>query len=62
MECRVCAQPLMVAHSSFESDAGSTEVYQVMTLVCVNPKCANSCGGELNDPLAPQEVVRYKVN
>ncbi len=61
MECPACKQPLMVAGSRFFSEAGSTEVYHEMTLVCVNPKCGNFCGHDLNDPAKVVEIVQNKV-
>ncbi len=62
MECPECKQPLMVANSKFESAEGSTEVYSVLTMVCVNPKCPNYCGTNLNEPLKVAATVRNKVN
>jgi hypothetical protein len=52
----------MVANSKFESEQGSTDVYSVLTMVCVNPKCSNYCGPNLNEPLKVAQVVRNKVN
>jgi hypothetical protein len=62
MQCPECQQPLMVANSKFESAEGSTEVYSVLTMVCVNPKCPNFAGPNLNEPLKVAQVVRNKVN
>jgi len=61
MECPECRQPLMVASSKFESAVGSTEVYSVLTMVCVNHKCPNYAGPDLNSPLKVAEIVRNKV-
>jgi hypothetical protein len=62
VECPECQQPLMVANSKYESAEGSTEVYSVLTMVCVNPKCPNYCGPNLNEPLKIAVIVRNKVN
>jgi hypothetical protein len=62
MQCPECNQPLMVANSKFESATDSTDVYSVLTMVCVNPKCPNFAGPNLNEPLKVAQVVRNKVN
>jgi hypothetical protein len=62
MECKICGQPLMVAHSEFKSEVGSTDVFQEMTLVCTNPKCGNYAGTDLNNPRGTAETIRNKVN
>ena len=62
MECPECKQPLMVSNSKFESEVGSEDVYSVLSMVCVNPKCANYAGTNLNEPLKIAEIVRNKVN
>lgn len=62
MKCPQCNSPLMVSNSKFESAEGSTEVYSVLTMVCINPKCGNYCGTNLNNPLKVAETVRNKVN
>lgn len=60
--CPECNSPLNVANSKFESEQGSTDVYSVLTMVCVNPKCSNYCGPNLNEPLKVAAIVRNKVN
>ncbi len=62
MECPECRQPLLIAGSRFQSDEGSTEVYSELKMVCVNPKCGNYSGPDLNNPLKVAAVVRNKVN
>lgn len=62
MECPECRSPLMVANSKFESAENSTDVYSVLTMVCVNPKCGTYAGTNLNEPLKVAAVVRNKVN
>jgi hypothetical protein len=62
VECPECKAPLQIADSKLESDVGSTDIYSVLTLVCVNPKCPNYCGPNLNQPLKVAAVVRNKVN
>ena len=62
MECQECRQPLYVSNSKFESAEGSTEVYNVLTLCCVNPKCGTYAGPDLNNPLKVAATVRNKAN
>jgi hypothetical protein len=62
VECQECKAPLMVANSKFESSEGSTDVYSVLTMVCVNPKCSNYAGTDLNNPAKVAAVVKNKVN
>lgn len=62
MQCPECQSNLMVANSKFESAEGSTEVFSVLTMVCVNPKCGLYCGPNLNEPLKVAATVRNKVN
>ena len=62
VKCQECKQPLMVADSKYESEQGSTEVYNVLTMVCVNPKCSGYCGADLNEPRKVAEIVRNRVN
>lgn len=61
MQCPECQSNLMVANSKFESAEGSTEVFSVLTMVCVNPKCPNFAGPNLNEPLKVAATVRNKV-
>lgn len=61
MQCPECQSNLMVANSKFESSEGSTEVFSVLTMVCVNPKCPNFAGPNLNEPLKVAATVRNKV-
>lgn len=62
MQCSECGAPLQVANSKYESAEGSTDVYSVLTMVCVNPKCPNYAGPNLNEPLKVAAIVRNKVN
>ena len=62
MKCPECRAPLMVSSSKYESEEGSTDVYNVLTLVCINPKCDNYSGPNLNEPQKVAEIVRRKVN
>jgi hypothetical protein len=62
VECPECKAPLQIADSKLQSDVGSTDVYSVLTMVCVNPKGSNYCGPNLNQPLKIAETVRNKVN
>jgi len=62
VECLECKQPLMVSHSEYKSEVGSSDVYVELLLVCVNPKCGTCAGTNLNEPLKVAAVVRNKVN
>lgn len=62
MQCNECGAPLMVSNNKFESEQGSTEVWSVLTMVCVNPKCPAYAGQNLNEPLKVSATVRNKVN
>lgn len=71
MKCPECGSPLMVSNSKYESEEGSTDVYQVLTLVCVNsridpvkktPVCSLYCGPNLNKPLKVAAIQKNKVN
>ena len=62
MECQECKAPLQISNSKYETEVGSTDIYSVLTMVCVNPKCTNYCGPNLNNPLKVAATVRNKVN
>lgn len=71
MNCPECGAPLMVANSKYESEQGSTEVFSVLTMVCVNsrldpvkktPVCSLYCGPDLNNPRKVADIIRNKVN
>lgn len=60
MKCPECNSPLMIANSRLVSDEGSTEVYSELRMVCINPKCPNYSGHDLNKA-TKYETVRNKV-
>ncbi len=61
MKCDTCSGKMMIAGSRFVSEEGSTEVYQELKLVCINPKCDDFGGYDLNK--ATQcKVIKRKVN
>ena len=62
MECQECKAPLQFKRERFESEEGSTDVYVVLSGLCVNPKCSNYCGPNLNEPSKVAAVARNKVN
>lgn len=55
MECEKCGHLKRVANLTFESEEGSTEVYSVQHIICVNQDCANATAGLI-------EFVRNKLN
>ena len=62
MQCPECNQPLQFKRDKYESEEGSTDVYVVLEGMCVNPKCQNYAGTNLNEPLKVAKTVRNKVN
>jgi len=70
MECPECGSNLMIAGSKLVSEAGSTEVFSELTLVCINARidpvsrqhvCSLFAGTDLNNPLKVAATVRNKV-
>jgi hypothetical protein len=61
MECKGCHSDMMVAKSKLTSETGSTDVYSELTMVCINPKCPNYCGINLDNPTT-YETIKNKVN
>ena len=51
----------MVANSKYESPEGTTDVYNVLTMVCINPKCDNYSGTDLNHPKMVAATIQNKV-
>jgi hypothetical protein len=62
MQCSECKSNLLVSNSKYESAEGSTDVFSVLTMVCVNPKCGTYAGTNLNEPLKIAATVRNKVS
>lgn len=71
MKCPECNENLMIAKSEFKSEEGSSDVYQELTMVCVNSRidpvkrtfiCSNYAGTDLSNPKKIVEVKRNKVN
>jgi len=62
LQCDLCGNPLMVSDSTLTSPLDSTEVYSELTMVCINPKCGNYCGKELNKPKKIAKKMKNKVN
>ena len=70
MNCPECNSPLMIAKSKLVSEEGSTEVFNELTMVCINsridtvkkaPVCSMYAGTDLNNPLKVAGTVRNKV-
>ena len=72
MKCPECGSPLMIANSKFEAETteNGTEIYSVLTMVCINskidpvkktPVCSLYAGKDLNNPLKIVTTVRNKV-
>jgi hypothetical protein len=56
MQCSVCNSNLVVGSSKLVSEFDSTDVYREMRMVCINPKCPNYGGTNLN------EATKYVTN
>lgn len=52
----------MIANSDYRSETGSTDVYNDLTMVCINPKCDNYAGTNLNSPAKVTTIISNKVN
>jgi hypothetical protein len=70
LKCPECGSNLMIAKSKMVSEVGSTEVFNELTLVCINsridpvkkaPVCSLYAGQDLNNPLKVAATVRNKV-
>jgi len=61
MNCPTCQSSLRIATSTFESEVGSADVYNVQHLVCVNPDCANH-ETNLESPSKVVDTIRNKLN
>lgn len=61
MLCPKCHNPVRIASSNFESEVGTTDVYNVQILVCVNSHCDNY-ESDLDSPKKTIDIVRNKVN
>jgi hypothetical protein len=67
MECPECKSNLIIADSEYAAENDDTpdtptEIYSVLTMVCINPKCGNYCGTDLNNPLKITQTIKNKVN
>lgn len=70
MNCPECGSPLKIAKSGFVSDEGSTEVFNELTMVCINSRidpvkksfvCSLYAGPDLSNPLKVAAIIRNKV-
>lgn len=70
MQCPECGSNLIIANSKMVSEVGSTEVFNELTLVCINsridpvkkaPVCSLYAGQDLNNPLKVAATIRNKV-
>ncbi len=76
MECPECKAPLMIASSDYDlvnddNPETPTELYSVLSMVCVNPKCGNFCGykdaekktitQDLNNPRIVVDKIRNRI-
>jgi len=52
---------MMIAGSRFVSEEGSTDVFQELKMVCINPKCDDFGGFDLNKAVK-FKTIRRKVN
>jgi len=72
MKCPECGENLYIANSKYEAETteNGTEIYNVLTMVCINgkidpvkktPVCSLYAGKDLNNPLKIVTTVRNKV-
>lgn len=70
MNCPECGSTLMITGSKYVSDEGSTDVFQELTMACINSRidpvkkthvCSLYAGQDLNNPLKIATTVRNKV-
>lgn len=61
MKCEKCGGKMMIAGSKLISEEGSTDVYSEMKMVCINPKCDDYGGRDLNKATKFQ-TLRRKAN
>ncbi len=67
MKCPKCNSSLKIASSKIKPKRDwlpfvKTQVFNEITLVCINPKCENYSGTDLNNPQKIVTTVRNKVN
>ena len=52
----------MVAKGKISSELDSTEVYNTLTLICINPKCADYSGPDTSNPAKVAETIRLRMD
>jgi len=60
VKCKYCDGNLVIADSKLVSEVDTTDVYSELKMVCINPKCPNYGGTDLNKA-TKYETVRNKV-
>ena len=70
MKCPECGSNLIIANSKMVSEVDSTEVFNELTMVCINsridpvkkaPVCSLYAGKDLSNPLKVAATIRNKV-
>ena len=61
MKCDTCGGKMMIAGSRFVSEEDSTDVFQELKMVCINPKCDDFAGPDLSNA-TKFKTERRKVN
>lgn len=61
MKCEKCGGKMMIAESKYVTEIDSTDVYNEMKMVCINPKCDDYGGRDLNKA-SKFQTLRRKVN
>ena len=49
MKCETCGGKMYIAESRMVSELNSTDVYNELKMVCVNPLCDDFCGYDPDD-------------
>jgi hypothetical protein len=61
VKCDTCGGKMMIAGSRFVSEEDSTDVFQELKMVCINPKCDDFAGLDLSNA-TKFKTERRKVN
>lgn len=61
-KCPLCNSGLQIAKSRLTTEAGSADIYSELDMVCIDPRCPNYSGTDLDNPNTIVMTVRNKVN
>jgi hypothetical protein len=61
-KCPLCSSDLQIAKSRLTTEVGSTDIYSELDMVCIDPRCKNYSGTDLDNPKTIVETIRNKAN